>query len=74
MESRVTLLGGAGIALTGYLLAVAGFCATAGGAGLGTTAMAKGILRRQLLKKVEESLKDRSLPELLEMSSAERNG
>jgi len=29
----LALLGGAGIALTGYLLAVAGFCATAGGAG-----------------------------------------
>jgi len=42
--------------------------------GLGTTAMAKEILRRRLLKKVEESLKERSLPELLEMSSAERNG
>ena len=33
----LALLGGAGIELVGYLLAVAGFCATAGGAGVGTS-------------------------------------
>ncbi len=69
----LVLLAGIGVVLVGYVLTTAGVVAVVTG-GVGSTALAKEVLRRRLLKKVEETLKEKSIPELLEMSKAKGIG